>query len=428
MKILQKIMSICMIAIFMFSFMGIFYNETKAATYLINEANLYSKGEIVSFTYKGIGIGVEFVVYKKDGVEYPAYCLNRNLVGVTSQEGANVSVNKAIENAAVWRAIINGYPFKKPTELNCKSEMEAFAATKMAVYDALYTYNWDDFEPLNGPGKRIIEAAESISKKARSSNETKPVGKVEIEKITDGWKLDNIENTYISRTYQVNTNVESTKYIVKLDKMKAENVKITDENNQEKTEFASNEKFKILIPISELENKMEVLTDFEIHATANLKTKPILYGETADSNYQDYALTAGEWEFESSFIKDQYPSNQTNLKIMKQDAETGKVLEGAKFNILDENKNIVYSDVETNKEGIAEIKGIFPGKYYVQEEKSPDGYTSYEELIEIDIAFRQTYTVNVKNYEKPKEEEKEVEDEEITVIGEKEVALPRTGF
>ena len=92
------------------------------------------------------------------------------------------------------------------------------------------------------------------------------------------------------------------------------NVKLTDKNNNEKSEFSSDETFKVLIPVSELENKADINKKFAITATANLKTKPVLYGETVRSDYQDYALAAGEWEFESTILNSSYPSNKTMIK------------------------------------------------------------------------------------------------------------------
>ena len=74
------------------------------------------------------------------------------------------------------------------------------------------------------------------------------------------------------------------------------------------------------------------------------------------------------------------------------------------------------------------VENIKPGKYYIQEIKSPNGYTLYDELIKIDVELNQKYVVNVNDYKKPENEEKQVEDEDIAVAGEKEVYLPRTGF
>lgn len=44
------------------------------------------------------------------------------------------------------------------------------------------------------------------------------------------------------------------------------------------------------------------------------------------------------------------------------------------------------------------------------------------------MELNQKYIVNVNNYEKPEDEEKQVDDVEITKTGDKEVYLPRTGF
>ena len=216
MRKLKKFISILMATILLFGVSACFNNESKAATYLIKEAELYSKGEMVSFRYKGMGVGVEFVVYKNDGVEYPAYCLDKNLIGVTTQQGVTIKVKKALEDVKIWRVITNGYPFKTPAELKCNNEMEAFAATKMAVYDTMYNYDWADFEPVNEQGERVIAAAESIAKIAEKSTETKISGKVEVKAITENWQQDNIEKEYVSKTYEVKANEESTGYTIQV--------------------------------------------------------------------------------------------------------------------------------------------------------------------------------------------------------------------
>ena len=421
---IKNIIVITLIIMTIITTLFAFQNTSKAATYIIEEADLYSKGEIVCLRYNNIIVGVQFVVYKKDGIEYPAYCLNRNLPGVTEEEEYSVSVDKLVSDAKIWRAVTNGYPFKTAKELGCNSDIEAFAATKMAVYDMMYNYNWDNFSGLDASGDRVLNAAIKISKAARSSSETKPVSIVKIKTDDERWEKDEKEGEYASKTFEVETNVESTKYEVKLNNLQIENVKITDENNNEKTEFKAGEKFKVLIPITE----MNVEGEFEIEVTADMKTKPILYGDSGNNTMQSYALAAGDYEFENSKMKVKYLANTTKIEIVKQDAETSEFLKGAKFNILDENKNIVYSDVTTNEDGIATVENIMPGKYYIEEIKSPDGYTIYDELIEIDVTLNQKYVVNVSNYKEPENEEKDVEDGDLSVVGNKEVLLPRTGF
>lgn len=422
---IKKMVSLILMLVTLVSSIFIFGNSAKAATYIIDEVDLYSKGELVCLIYKkNIKVGVEFVVYKKNGVEYPAYCLNRNVPGVTSSQGYSVKAEKLVTDNKIWRAVTNGYPFKTAKQLGCNSDIEAFAATKMAVYDMMYNYDWNDFEGMNAQGDRVLSAAIKISKAARNSSTTKPISIVEIKTNDDRWKMDSINKEYASKTFYITTNVESTKYQVKLNNVKVKGVKITDERNEEKDEFKTGQKFKVLIPITELDTQGE----FEIEVTADMKTKPILYGESGSDNLQDYALAAGDYEYENAKMKVKYLENTTRIEIVKRDAETGELLKGAKFNVIDENKDIVYSDVTTNEDGIATIENIMPGKYYIQEIKSPDGYTIYDEQIEIDVELNQKYVVNVNDYKKPENEEKEVEDGDKTITGQKEVNLPRTGF
>lgn len=421
----KKIVSLILMLVTIISSIFAFENSAKAATYIIDEVDLYSKGELVCLIYqKNIKVGVEFVVYKKDGVEYPAYCLNRNVPGVTEDKGYSVKAERLVTDNKIWRAVTNGYPFKTAKQLGCNSDIEAFAATKMAVYDMMYNYNWDDFQGMNAQGDRVLNAAIKISKAARGSSATKPVSIVEIKTNDEKWSMDSINKEYASKTFYVTTNVESTKYQVKLNNVKVQGVRVTNEKNEDKKEFKTGEKFKVLIPITEMDTQGE----FEIEVTADMKTMPILYGESGSQNLQDYALVAGDYEYENTKMKAKYLANTTKIEIVKKDAETGELLNGAKFNVLDENKNIIYSDVTTNENGVATIENIMPGKYYIEEIKSPDGYTIYDEQIEIDVELNQKYVVNVNDYKKPENEEKEVEDADTIVTGEKEINLPRTGF
>ena len=426
-KILKQknIISIMIILILCLSILGFSPNEAKAATYIIDEADLYTKGHITCILYKkSILVGVEYVVYKKDGVEYPAYCLDRTLPGITDDVEYTVTVDGLVSNVKIWRAIMNGFPNKTASELGCFGSVEAFAATKLAVYDMMYNYDWDDFEGTNKEGDRVIAAAKKISEAARNSTETKPISIVEIETTDDKWSKDENEGNYASKTFTVTTNVNSTQYEVKLNGVEIENVKITDEENNEKSEFKAGEKFKVLIPISEMDKAGE----FEIEVTADMETYPVLYGKSSDPSLQSYALAAGNYEYENAKMTVKYQENTTKIEIIKKDAETAQLLQGAKFNILDEDKNIVYTDVTTDKNGIATVENILPGKYFIEEIKAPNNYTIYDELIEIDVELNQKYTINVNDYKKPENEEKQVEDEDKTVVGKKEINLPRTGF
>lgn len=80
-----------------------------------------------------------------------------------------------------------------------------------------------------------------------------------------------------------------------------------------KNRTKNGENFKVLIPISELDTSGEI----EIEAVADVKTRPILYGNSGDSTKQSYALAAGDYEFENAKIKIKYTTNETKIEIVK---------------------------------------------------------------------------------------------------------------
>ena len=190
------------------NFIGIFgTNKVKAAIAPIENAKPYSKGEVVLFAYNGVGIGVEVQVYKKDGVEYPVYCLNKGKKGVEAGFEYTVDVNQLISNQKVWRAIINGYPFKTPAELGCNNMQEAYAATKMAVYDAMYNYDLSKFTIYKDldSHRRCVKAIKKIITNARNSTETKIAATLNIKPEQNSWAVDEIDKQYVSKTYRSST-------------------------------------------------------------------------------------------------------------------------------------------------------------------------------------------------------------------------------
>lgn len=96
-----------------------------------------------------------------------------------------------------------------------------------------------------------------------------------------------------------------------------------------------------------------------------------------------------------------------NLKILKVDSQTDRKLQGAEFDILDENGEILLS-VATDEEGEAYIEGLVPGTYSLVETKAPGGYVASNEPIPFTVEVGQegVITIVVKNdaKEKPPEE------------------------
>lgn len=267
-----------------------------------------------------------------------------------------------------------------------------------------------------------------IIDKANHSKETKISSTLEIHREESEWKQDSIDKQYISKTFYVTAGANIKDYTVQISKKEAQDIggiKITDMQNKEKNQFSANEKFKVLVPI----RNMTETGILKLTVQGQVQTKPILYGVAPNSSYQDYALTAMTYEEGTGEKSDEYPENETKIIIIKQDKETKQKLEGVEFELLDENKNVVYSDLKTNQEGEIEINHLIPGKYYIRETKTREGYEIYEQLIDLQVALQEQYTIHVENNpeEKPKVEvEKKLKNKEVSSSTVKK--LPVTGM
>lgn len=406
-------------ALFVFNILN-FINVANAES--INTANIYSIGDCGSLlTYKGITVKVSYVQYIQDGVEYPAYCMDKTKPGAETTP-YTVSIQSAIQDVGLWRRIIKGYPYKTIQELGVANKEEAFTATKQAIYCYIHGNNPDDYGAIGEAGERTLNAMKKIINDAQNSSETKISSTITINKNMEEWKQDENEKNYLSKTYMISAGATVEKYKIIITKENGQDlggIKLTDINNQEKTEFAPNEKFKILIPIK----NMTEAGSFNIQVEAKVKTKPVLYGTAPNSGYQDYALTAATYEDGIGRVQDEYTKNETKIIIIKKAQEEEIVLEGVEFELLNEKKETVYTGLKTNSEGKIVVENLVPGVYYLRETKAIDGYKANYEDIELKIELNEEIMITVNNSkeEKPKVETTKTSTREVK-------RLPVTGM
>ncbi|OAK26933.1 adhesin [Bacillus wiedmannii] len=92
-----------------------------------------------------------------------------------------------------------------------------------------------------------------------------------------------------------------------------------------------------------------------------------------------------------------------SLQVIKKDAESGKVLEGAEFKLKNETGQVVGEAKTTNKDGIVKFENLEPGKYTLEETKAPEGYKALEVTVEVNVVANEVAKREVLN-EKVKEE------------------------
>ncbi len=104
---------------------------------------------------------------------------------------------------------------------------------------------------------------------------------------------------------------------------------------------------------------------------------------------QDYALTAATFEDGIGESKDEYYKNETKIIIIKKIKKAEKTLSGVEFELLDKNKNVVYSDLKTDENGQIIIENLVSGEYYIRETKTIEGYQIYNQLIKVEPEMNQ---------------------------------------
>ena len=397
------------------------------ASFSIEKASLY-KGDRCKYLFKnranGGLIGAVKVFYNHNGKSYPAYCINRELDGVGEVEGYDVTINQAVSNPLVWRVIINGYPYKSLEELGVADEDEAFTATKQAVYCVLYNNDANDFfkyEPIGEAGQRTLNAMKQMVYKARNSTETKPSSNININQITN-WEIDNTKE-YISKTFEITSEANIQSYNISITNDKEKQIKITDLNGKEISNEITEKRFKTMIPIRLLEKDDK----FEIKVSGKVETYPILYGASNNANLQNYALTGEKFEIGEGSVTVNYSKNSSKLKIIKQDETGTKRLKGVEFQIWNDKNELAYTNLKTDENGEISIEGILPGKYFLEEVNSIDGYKKLENKIEFELTLNEELKITVKNPKDEPEIKKEIKERNQT-YSEKMNKLPVTGM
>ena len=362
-------------------------NIEKEKVYEVDECEKVLK-------YQGILRGAVYVVYEKNGEEYPAYCVNPERIGVGETEGYEVNINGYITDVMLWRIITNGYPYKTVEELGVANKKEAYLATKQAIYCHIENRDVNGYTGIGESGQRTLKALKQIWNNAHNSTETKISNVVNIKDVNQKWEKDSINEKYISKTYKIEVPAPIVDYEVEIN---GENLPkgliITDINNTEDKIFRSYEEFKVLIPISEL-NKAG---NFEINVKTKMDTKPVIYGFSENTQLQNYALTAFRYEDSLGIYKEEYPKNEAQIKIIKCEKDTNKLLEGVEFQLLNSKEEVLSQSLITNKNGEIIIPNIAPGRYYLKEVRALEGYVAYDEKIEIDINLNEQINVIVNN-------------------------------
>lgn len=391
---MKKIILVMIIIMFFISNIKVYAFENIENLQLEKERNCESL-----LTYKNKIIKTSYIKTKIGEKEYPCYCINPELDGVGELGSYSVNVEKNIEkDSLIYKAIINGYPYKSLEELGVHTIDEAYTATKQAIYSMIY----GRYKDMSNYGKVNSEAGERTLNALNKIVENTLKTKIEDEftKIEEISKWE-IKGDRCSKEYKLISN-NIKEYDVEIQGNVPEDLEVKKQENT----------FEISIPI----NEMLESVDFLINIKYKNESKPVLYGKTLKENSQNYAIAGIKFEDAYMEYEDSYDKNNTMLKLIKVDKETGETLEGVKFKIYNNKKEILIDNLVTNKEGEIILENFLPGEYYLEEIQALDGYEIHKELIEIEVEYNKENIVNITNIKKEIPEKSDIP------------KLPKTGF
>ena len=394
-KILKKLVAILMLlSIFLSNISNIVF-----ASMPMSEAYIKDKGECgrhLQYWKEEIGnwsyLITHYVVYEENGKEYPAYCLEQDLHGVGDRENYSVDLTNILDDIPVWRTIINGYPYKTPSQLGVQDEYDAFAATKQAVYCVMY--GWDPSSRYNGADERgnaIKNAICQMVNEGRNGSQTPYIDGITVEKV--GELKD--DGDYYSQEYRPVCGTDTENYTITATNGLPNGAIITDLSNSSKMTFSGGENFKVRIPKSEMGSDINAI--FSLQAKA--KTYPIFYGKTRIAGTQDYALTFDPYGDITGTSTLNVKTDTGKIKIVKNDAETNQPIEGVTFQ-LQKKDGTVIANATTNSNGEASFSKLYQGDYILKEISTNDNYILNEADFDVNVQYNQTTTKTITNEHK----------------------------
>lgn len=402
-KITKKAVAILMLlSIFISAISNISIASTE-----ISEAKLQDKGVIpmhLQFWSSKLNtwayITSSYVTYTENGKEYFAYCLNHELPGVGQEEGEydsySVDVSSVIDNVKVWRTIINGYPYKTPSELGLDNKYDAFLATKQAVYCILYNYDPETryrsaSQGADERGDAMRTAIINLVKIGRNGTQTPYTSGISASKVGDLTK----EGDYYSQEYKITCGVTASEYSITSTANMPSGAIITNTSGTKKTTFSGSENFKIKIPISQMNKDINVT--FSIQGKA--KTYPIFYGKTRISGTQNFALTYDPIGDVIGVGNLNIKTNNGRIQINKTDDETSEPIAGVTFKLTKKDGTVV-ANATTSAKGVATFSGLYSNDYVLKEISANENYVLNNKEFDVHVDYDGTVTKDITNSHK----------------------------
>jgi len=365
-----------------------------------NIRNLIVTGDYsINLKYKGKHINVKFV---KDNNEHIAYQLQYDLKNVQENELYQVMVEEMVNNRKLENVIKSGYPYKTPEQIGVQDSIEAQIVTQEAIYFILENRKWEDYEMTLPDDERFFNGIKNIINMAN---------KLPDKKLEEGigcikkWTQDGNDEELTSQEYMVQTNSISGEYEVQLEIKEKNNktteIYVTDLQNNPKTIFSMNEKFKIVMKKSKdtLEGSIKIRIKEQRQDLLLLLAKP---NTELTSNYVIL-------ETQNKTLALNTPTKFTNIKnilhILVTEKNTTTPINNAKFELIQEATG-EKTELQTDSDGIITLEKLESGLYKLKQISTIEKHNISEKIEEIEVTSDSNITVKIENEKKEQQIDK----------------------
>jgi len=384
--------------------------------------------------WDGVAIETSDAWYSDGIAEYPAYCVDPHKKGAGEIDGGfDVTLSSnGITAPKIYGIVMAGYPYKSVQEIfgtTVPTPGEATYATKMALRIYLMNKNdgWDvsKWAAIDSGYEYIYEAAMNIYNAGTQNTVIPPAPFVTMTATSGNAMTEN--GTNLVKEYTVTSNVTIKTYTVTLPANVPAGTKITASDGvTEKTTFNAVEKFMLVIPQGSVTSSGSITLDVK----GEVANQVVLYGESSNSSYQNYAVTGAPLTFKDANAYATYDATPTDttetptepttqpdtsspptttetappetttppptpgtLEIVKLDAGTNTPLPGAVFEIKNKVGSIVYVG---STDGSGKISlSLDAGYYSITEITPPQGYALDPNPHKDNILLRERETTTV---------------------------------
>ena len=396
----KRILAMLMLVLTLFSTI----NPSVFATE-ISSANIQNRGDVeyhLQYWNEAKNawyyITTTYTTYSEGGKEYPAYCVNREHPGVGELDGYTVDVNASVTDVLgdvrIWRTIINGFPYKSASELGVANDLEAFQATKQAVYCILY--NFDPVTRFRGAnqgadarGDAIKNAIVNMVNIGRNGSQMPSDPNIILSNSGNLYE----DGNYYTQKINVSSTVEMTNYTITATANLPQGTIITNSNGIQTNSFNGNESMYVKIPKSQM---VQDISNAIINVQGKCKTYPVFYGKTRTEGTQNYALTYDPFGDGVGRATLNIKTDTGKLQINKTDSETSKPIAGVTFQLTKADGTVV-ANATTNLNGIATFSGLYQGNYKLKEISTNDNYVINKATFDVNVEYNKSTNQNITN-------------------------------